>query len=311
MQNSNKNNDETIMPNPNPPSKSRVKRVIKDSVFTDLFKTQKNLIRLVQELHPNETVKEQDIELLNIGTIFTYSIQNDLGLLFEDKLIILIESQSTYNPNMSYRFLEYIAANYENYIKKNKLNKYGVKKIELPNPEFYVIMTKNIKNQDYEIKLSDMYKTKQESPMLDLRVKVIENPKKKTILQEYQRFCIVFDEQRQIYGYTEKTILETIRICMQEDVLREYLSQRKQEVFEMIKPYVTQEQVNEEIRIAEREEGRQEGLQEGIEKGIEKGREEGRRNTVFDMAKKMLKENADLSFIEKITGISKDKLMML
>ena len=114
---------------------------------------------------------------------------------------------------------------------------------------------------------------------------------------------------------------------MQEDVLREYLSQRKQEVFEMIKPYVTQEQVDEEIRIAEREEGRQEGLQEGIEKGrqegiekgIEKGREkgreegreEGRRNTVFDMAKKMLKENADLSFIEKITGISKDKLMML
>ena len=109
-----------------------------------------------------------------------------------------------------------------------------------------------------------MYKTKQDSPMLDLRVKVIENPKKKTILQEYQRFCIVLDEQRQKYGYTEKAILETIRICMQEDVLREYLSQRKQEVFEMIKPYVTQEQVDEEIRIAEIEEGFQEGIQKGI-----------------------------------------------
>ena len=60
-----------------------------------------------------------------------------------------------------------------------------------------------------------MYKTKQDSPMLDLRVKVIENPKKKTILQEYQRFCIVLDEQRQKYGYTEKAILETIaRRCI-------------------------------------------------------------------------------------------------
>ena len=43
------------------PNKSSVKRVIKDSVFTDLFKIQKNLIRLVQELYPNETAEENDI----------------------------------------------------------------------------------------------------------------------------------------------------------------------------------------------------------------------------------------------------------
>ena len=296
------------------PNKSSVKRVIKDSVFTDLFKIQKNLIRLVQELYPNETAEENDIQLLNIGTIFTYSIQNDLGLLFKDKLIILIESQSTYNPNMPQRFLEYIVANYKNYIQKNKLNKYGSKVIKLPNPEFYVIMTKHLKDKDYEMKLSDMYIEKQENPMLDLTVKVIENPKQKTILHEYQSFCIVFDEQRQKYGYTEKAIMETIKICINKDLLREYLSQRKEEVFDMIKPYITQEEVDEEIRIAEeaeRERELEKIKMEGRQEGIQEGKEKGKQDTLFAMAKKMIQENADLSFIEKITGISKDKLMML
>ena len=50
---------------------------------------------------------------------------------------------------------------------------------------------------------------------------------------------------------------------------------------------------------------------EGIQEGEEKGMEKGSQDTIFAMAKKMIQENADLSFIEKITGISKDKLMML
>ena len=60
----------------------------------------------------------------------------------------IVQNSNSSSKSKVKRNFEYIAANYENYIKNNKLNKYGSKMIKLPNPEFYVIMTKNIKNQD-------------------------------------------------------------------------------------------------------------------------------------------------------------------
>ena len=54
-----------------------------------------------------------------------------------------------------------------------------------------------------------------------------------------------------------------------------------------------------------------EGRVEGRQEGRAEGRAEGRQDTIFAVAKKMLGENIDMSLIEKITGLSKDKLMML
>ncbi len=36
-------------------------------------------------------------------------------------------------------------------------------------------------------------------------------------------FCKVFDEQRKLYGMTEQTVKETIRICKDRNILKEYL----------------------------------------------------------------------------------------
>lgn len=55
-------------------------------------------------------------------------------------------------------------------------------------------------------------------------------------------------------------------------------------------------------------EGLKKGIEKGIEQGIEKGIEKGIEQRTLEMAKKMLKENIDISLISKITSLSIEKL---
>ena len=56
-----------------------------------------------------------------------------------------------------------------------------------------------------------------------------------------------------------------------------------------------------------REHIREKGIQEGIRKGMRKGRQEGRQEVVLNM----LKEKTEVSFISKVTGLSKDEIKKL
>jgi hypothetical protein len=49
------------------------------------------------------------------------------------------------------------------------------------------------------------------------------------IINQYIVFCKVFDDQRKLYGLTEQAVKETIRICKDKNVLREYLESREKE----------------------------------------------------------------------------------
>ena len=62
-----------------------------------------------------------------------------------------------------------------------------------------------------------------------------------------------------------------------------------------------------DIRDHIREKGIQEGMRKGIRKGIRKGRQEGRQEVVLNM----LKEKTQVSFISKVTGLSKDEIKKL
>lgn len=62
-----------------------------------------------------------------------------------------------------------------------------------------------------------------------------------------------------------------------------------------------------DIREHIREKGIQEGMRKGIRKGIRKGRQEGRQEVVLNM----LKEKTQVSFISKVTGLSKDEIRKL
>lgn len=75
---------------------AKTKQTVKDSVFTDLFGNSKYLLQLYQSLHPEDTaVKESDLKTISLENIFTDGIYNDLGFVKGDKLMVLVEAQTT------------------------------------------------------------------------------------------------------------------------------------------------------------------------------------------------------------------------
>ena len=50
------------------------------------------------------------------------------------------------------------------------------------------------------------------------------------------------------------------------------------------------------------------GIEQGIEKGIEQGFSDGSYQTKLETAKLMKEENCEISFIQKMTGLSKEEV---
>ena len=117
-----------------------VKRNIKDCVFTDLFSNKKYLLELYLSLHPEDTgITEDDLTDITIENVLVNDLYNDLGFRVGDRLIILVEAQNTWSPNILIRSLLYVATTYQNYINERNLDVYCSKKISIPKPELYVI----------------------------------------------------------------------------------------------------------------------------------------------------------------------------
>ncbi|MEY8331470.1 hypothetical protein AALB81_19500, partial [Lachnospiraceae bacterium 48-33] len=69
---------------------------------------------------------------------------------------------------------------------------------------------------------------------LDVKVKMIYDGKEGDIINQYVLFTKVCNEQIALYGRTQKSILEAIRICKDRNVLREYLESREKEVVDIM-----------------------------------------------------------------------------
>ena len=77
----------------------------------------------------------------------------------------------------------------------------------------------------------------------DSKAKVIYESETEDIINQYIIFCKVFDEQRKLYGMTEQTVRETIRICKDRNVLKEYLMNREMEVVTIMMSLFNDEQI--------------------------------------------------------------------
>ena len=224
--------------------KTVVKRNIKDCVFTDLFGNKKYLRELYLVLHPEDTdVTEDDLTDITIENVLVNDLYNDLGFRVGDKLIILVEAQSTWTPNILVRSLLYIATTYQQYIDERNLDVYASKKVDIPKPELYVIYTGNRKDRPKELQLSKEFFPDATDIALEVKVKMIYGDNEDDILGQYVLFTKVYDKQRKLYGRTQKTIEETIRICKERNVLKEYLESREGEVVTMMMTLFDHEQI--------------------------------------------------------------------
>ena len=222
---------------------TEIKRTVKDSVFTDLFGHSRYLLSLYQALHPEDVeVKESDLQTVTLENIFTDDIYNDLGFVKGNKLMVLVEAQSTWTANIIIRALEYLVNSYRRYFTDNGMDLYKSKKIELPRPELYVIYTGGRKTRPDQITLSEEF-FDGEKTAVEVTVKMIYDSCKGDIINQYITFTKILDEQVKLYGRTKKAVQETIRICKDADILKEYLESRESEVVDIMMQLYDQEEI--------------------------------------------------------------------
>ena len=220
-----------------------MKRTVKDSVFTDLFGIPKYLIKLYRALHPEDkTTEEKDIINVTIKNILTDYQYNDLGFRIGNTVLLLLEAQSTWSANIIIRILMYLMQTYNYYCTENGLDLYGEKKVEIPKPELYVIFTGDRKNKPEYITLKDEFFDGQDVAV-DAKVKVIYDGQPGDIINQYVKFTRVANDQMKKYGKTRKAAEETIRICIDEDVLAEYLKEREVEVMDIMTALFDDEEI--------------------------------------------------------------------
>lgn len=231
---------------------NEAKRTIKDSVFTNLFGDSKYLLQFYQAIHPEDkNVKEVDLQTVTLENILTDGIYNDLGFIKDDKIMILAEAQSTWTSNIIIRALEYLVNSYHRYFSDNGMDLYQSKKVSLPKPELYVIYTGNRKTRPESIALSEEF-FQGEATAVEVTVKMIYDGRKGDIINQYVDFTKILNEQIKLHGGTKIAILETIRICKDRDVLKEYLESRESEVVDIMMQLYDQEEIMRihDIRVA-------------------------------------------------------------
>ena len=219
------------------------KRTAKNSVFLDLFQNKSHLLRLYKTLHPEDTTATEDsLTDVTIENVLTDNLYNDLGFIVNNKLMILIEAQSTWTMNILVRVLLYMAQSYHEYFQRTSQNYYKSKKVKMPKPELYVIFTGNKGRKPDKVFLSREFFQGEEID-IEVKAKVIYESNEDDIINQYIIFCKVFNEQTKMHGMTRKAVTETIRICKDRNVLRDYLLKKEKEVVTIMMSLFDEEQI--------------------------------------------------------------------
>ena len=180
----------------------------------------------------DRTVTVDDIECISIKQLLRYHAYNDLGLLIRNVLILLVEAQSTWSINIALRLPQYYFDTLMTHLARKGFDVYGHGKVPAPKVEAFVLYTGSEQVSNTEISLrKEFFGGAPAQP--DFIVKVLHKMNDGGILDQYSRFCATFDEQRKLHRMNAtECIEETIRICIKNNWLREYLRENVEEVKE-------------------------------------------------------------------------------
>ncbi len=109
----------------------------------------------------------------------------------------------------------------------------------MPKPELYVIYTGNKGKKPDTISLSQEFFDGADID-IEIKAKVIYESDKDNIINEYIVFCKVFNEQIKEHGMTKQAVTETIRICKDRNILKQYLSSKEVEVVTIMMSFIVE-----------------------------------------------------------------------
>jgi hypothetical protein len=267
----------------------------KDSVFSLLFSDPNLLRELYCALEGVTLSADVPVVINTLQDVLFLDRINDISFEIGGKLVILIEHQSTINPNMALRLLMYIARVYEKII--GDKNIYGSRLIPVPRPEFFVLYNGIAPYPDERVlKLSDSFEKAAslglpENAALELTVKVLNINQGKNegivrkckILAQYCAFVTKVREFEKECGDRTEAMKRAIRYCRDNDILKEFLEKNGTEVINML---LTEWNMDDALAVR-----------------FEEGREEGREESRETVARNALAKGASVEFIHDITGL--------
>ena len=146
-------------------------RKIRDTVFCHYMSTEQHLLELGNALKGTQYTDPSSITINTLDGSFYSNIKNDISFLMENLMVVLIEHQTTINPNMPLRFLSYVDELFRRYTQPQQKKIYSSELIKLPTPNFYVFYDGDDDSFDrYTLRLSDAFEIPSNS--LELTVSV-------------------------------------------------------------------------------------------------------------------------------------------
>ena len=109
---------------------------------------------------------------------------------------------------------------------------------------------------------------------MDAKIHVIRDGKPGNIVSQYVAFTKITDDQIRKYGRTKETAEEIVRMCLERNILTEYLEERKGDVMDIMTTLFDQETVLKNMIKREKRETQLEEIISSVEEGdysIERG----------------------------------------
>ena len=246
------------------------KRNYKDSLFRHIFNHKARLRNLYEALSGRK-VNASDIHINTLRGTFFSDIKNDISFRIKGRLVVLIEQQSTWNPNMPLRFLWYLAKLYRRQVPRDM--QYHIKLVSLETPEFYVLYNGRETEPLYQVlRLEDAF---EETPAGDSLLRldvpcynVNAAPGNELLdrcyeLRSYIVFVAKVREGKDSGMTLDTAVIAAMRYCITHDLMADYFKENESEVLDMVS---AKWDWNEALRVA-REDAAEMAREEGMEKG--------------------------------------------
>ena len=213
---------------------------VRDTVFCKYMSTGDHLLALLNAIKGTSYTDPSNIKINTLNGSFYSSIKNDISFMLDTLIMMLIEHQTTINPNMPIRMLEYVAELFRRYMEPEKRKVYSTDLIKLPAPEFYVFYDGDDTSFEHQtLRLSDAFMAP--SDKLELIVNVYnladgmnEDLKERCRpLNEYSIFSNHYKQLRKQRLPIDEAVSATIRYCIDNNVMKDYLQHNESEVIDM------------------------------------------------------------------------------
>ena len=296
----------------------------KSSVFASYFsETNQRLVDLYNAFSNVEYPPDTPLKINTLKNALFYGLLNDISFVLDNKLIIIFEHQSTYNPNMPFRILQYIAEILKHRYKDPRpFYRSTLKKIE--NIRCFVLYNgKEDQPEKRILRLSDAYKQVIDDigdPDLLIQLELVvpvyninlsKNPQilaKSKPLHEYSQFIAKVKEGLAAGKTLKQAIKAAIKYCLKHNIMAEYLNTHEAEVHNMLFQEFTYKDYA-KVRYGEgRKKGRMEGRKKGRMEGRKKGRVEGKEEERYAIARNALLMNMSIDEISKLTSLTRKEI---